>query len=102
PNDSIQVTSSSLGKLVEGLQERLISPEGDDLSAPCEGEMCVKGASFIPGYYNQPENTEKMFKDGWFQSADIIRMDESGYGTFISRSDDLINRGGYKIDPREI
>ncbi|PWA11809.1 hypothetical protein DCC39_09215 [Pueribacillus theae] len=102
PNDSIEVTSSSLGKLIEGLEERLISPSGEDLTPPCEGEICVKGPSFIPGYYNQPNNTEKMFKDGWFHSADIIRMDENGYGTFISRRDDLINRGGYKIDPREI
>src|SRR5690625_2236685 len=102
PDDSIEITSSSFGKLVDGLQERIISTEGEDLTPPCEGEVVVKGASFIPGYYNQPENTKRMFEDGWFQSADIVKVDENGYGTFVARRDDLINRGGYKIDPREI
>lgn len=102
PHDSIEITSSSFGKILDGLQERVISPEGNELTPPCEGEILVKGPCFIPGYYNQPENTKKMFKDGWFQSADVVRKDENGYCTFVSRRDDLINRGGYKIDPREI
>src|SRR5690625_4803431 len=102
PDDGIDITSTSLGKLVEGLQERIVSPEGEDLTPPCEEEVLVKGASFITGYYNQSENTRRMFMDGLFQSSDVIHMNEQGYGTFVSRSDDLINRGGYKIDPREM
>lgn len=101
-NDSIEITSMSFGKILDGLQEQIRSKEGEILPPPCEGEILVKGPSFIPGYYNQPENTEKMFKDGWFQSSDVVRKDEHGYCTFVARSDDLINRGGYKIDPREI
>ena len=55
------------------------------------------------GYYGQSETTTKMFTpEGWFRSADIVRFDADGYGYFVSRRDDLINRGGYKIDPREI
>ena len=70
---------------------------------PGEGEILARAANFIPGYYQQPENNRKMFdQDGWFHSADIVQMNENGYGKFISRKDDLINRGGYKIDPREI
>lgn len=102
PNDGIEITSTSFGKIIEGLQERMVTREGNELNPPCEGELLVKGPSFIPGYYNQPENTKKMFKDGWFQSADVVRKDENGYCTFVSRRDDLINRGGYKIDPRKI
>jgi acyl-CoA synthetase (AMP-forming)/AMP-acid ligase II len=101
--DGIDVTSMSFGKLVDGLEERVVDTDGKVLSAPCEGEVWVRGASFIPGYYGQPQNTHKMFdKDGWFHSADIVRINQSGYCTFVSRRDDLINRGGYKIDPREI
>ena len=65
--------------------------------------MLTRGPSFCPGYWGQPEITHKMFTaDGWFRSADIVRFDELGYGRFVARRDDLINRGGYKIDPREI
>src|SRR5699024_4743457 len=103
PGDSIEMSSTSFGKLVDGLEERLVDEAGMDTTRPAEGEMLTRGASFIPGYYGQPENNRKMFDaDGWFHSADVVREDEDGYCTFLSRKDDLINRGGYKIDPREI
>lgn len=103
PGDSVETTSSSFGRLVDGLEERLVDADGTNLSPPCEGEMVVRGAGFIPGYYGQPHNTKKMFdQDGWFYSADVVQKDADGYCTFVSRKDDLINRGGYKIDPREI
>ncbi|OUM92056.1 class I adenylate-forming enzyme family protein [Parageobacillus thermoglucosidasius] len=101
--DDIQITSTSFGKLADGLEAKIIDELGNELQAPCEGELLVRGANFIPGYYRQPENNHLRFDDdGWFHSADIVRMDENGYCTFVSRKDDLINRGGYKIDPREI
>ncbi|WP_052300564.1 class I adenylate-forming enzyme family protein [Kyrpidia tusciae] len=103
PGDSIEVTSTSFGKLVEGWEECFVDEEGRRLTPPCEGEIWVRGANFVPGYFRQPQNTRKMFdNEGWFHSADIVRVDENGYCTFVSRRDDLINRGGYKIDPREI
>lgn len=103
PGDSVETTSTSFGRLVEGLEQRLIDDDGNDLTPPDQGEMVVRGAGFIPGYYGQPENTKKMFDaEGWFHSNDVVRLDEEGYCTFVSRKDDLINRGGYKIDPREI
>ncbi|HEU5140211.1 MAG TPA: class I adenylate-forming enzyme family protein [Bacillales bacterium] len=103
PGDSVETTSTSFGRLVDGLEERLVDGEGNDLGRPCEGEMIVRGPGFIPGYYGQPANTRKMFdEDGWFHSNDVVREDADGYCTFVSRKDDLINRGGYKIDPREI
>lgn len=101
-NDGIEITSMSFGKILDGLEEKFLSKEGEELTPPTEGEIIARGPSFIPGYYNQPENTEKMFNDGWFHSADVVRVDENGYCTFVARRDDLINRGGYKIDPREI
>lgn len=103
PDDPIAVTSRSIGRLVPGLEQRFVDPAGDDVLPPCEGEILTRGASFIPGYYRQPEATRKMFtSDGWFRSADVLRVDGDGCCTFVSRRDDLINRGGYKIDPREL
>ncbi|HET7616347.1 MAG TPA: class I adenylate-forming enzyme family protein, partial [Bacillales bacterium] len=103
PGDSVETTSSSFGRVVEGLEERIFDGDSRDVSPPGEGEMLVRGAGFIPGYYGQPVNTKKMFdEDGWFHSNDIVHRDAEGYCTFVSRKDDLINRGGYKIDPREI
>ncbi|WP_304458422.1 class I adenylate-forming enzyme family protein [Alicyclobacillus sendaiensis] len=103
PGDGIDVTSVSFGKRLDGIEDQVVKENGQKLTPPCEGELWVRGANMIPGYYRQPENTRRMFdRDGWFHSADIVRMDEAGYCTFVSRRDDLINRGGYKIDPRAI
>ncbi|WP_067851075.1 class I adenylate-forming enzyme family protein [Alicyclobacillus mali (ex Roth et al. 2021)] len=103
PGDGIDVTSVSFGKRLDGLEDQVVDERGQRLEPPCEGELWVRGANMIPGYYRQPENTRRMFDDdGWFHSADIVRVDEAGYSTFVARRDDLINRGGYKIDPRAI
>ena len=101
--DDTSITSTSFGKVAEGLEAKIIDESGNEVQGPCEGEVVVRGANFIPGYYRQPENNKKMFdEDGWFHSSDIVQMDKNGYCTFLARQDDLINRGGYKIDPREI
>ncbi|MER7434802.1 class I adenylate-forming enzyme family protein [Pseudonocardia alni] len=103
PGDPISVTSRSIGSVIDGIEMRLVDDEGDDVELPGEGELWSRGANFVVGYYGQSETTTKMFTpEGWFRSADIVRFDADGYGYFVSRRDDLINRGGYKIDPREI
>jgi acyl-CoA synthetase (AMP-forming)/AMP-acid ligase II len=100
--DDTSITSTKFGKVIDGIEAKIIDESGNEQQAPCEGEVVVRGANFIPGYYSQPENNKKMFdEEGWFHSADFVRMDENGYCTFLGRMDDLINRGGYKIDPRE-
>ncbi|MFR9802064.1 class I adenylate-forming enzyme family protein [Pseudonocardia sp. RS010] len=103
PGDPISVTSRSIGSVIDGIEMRLVDDDGKDVELPGQGELWSRGANFVVGYYGQPETTAKMFTpDGWFRSADIVRFDTDGYGYFVSRRDDLINRGGYKIDPREI
>lgn len=101
--DDISITSTSFGKVTDRIEAKIVDEFGNELQGPGEGEVLVRGANFIPGYYRQPQNNEKAFDaEGWFHSSDIVRIDENGYCTFLARKDDLINRGGYKIDPREI
>ncbi|MBX6378713.1 MAG: AMP-binding protein, partial [Clostridia bacterium] len=103
PGDPLEITSTSLGKLAPGVEQRFVDEDGNIVEPPCEAEIWCRGPSFIPGYFGQPETTRRLFTpDGWYKSGDIIRMDANGYGYFVARKDDLINRGGYKIDPREI
>jgi non-ribosomal peptide synthetase component E (peptide arylation enzyme) len=103
PGDDISITSTSFGKVLDGIESIIIEEFGNEQQGQIEGEILIRGANFIPGYYRQPENNKKMFDDkGWFHSSDVVRMDENGYCIFLGRNDDLINRGGYKIDPREI
>ena len=54
------------------------------------------------GYYNEPEMTQSVMKDGWFVSSYIGTFDEDGYLYYIGRKDDVINLGGYKIAPTDV
>jgi acyl-CoA synthetase (AMP-forming)/AMP-acid ligase II len=103
PGDDVSITSKSFGKAADGIEAKITDEAGNEIKRPGEGEVIVRGANFVPGYYRQPQNNKKMFdEEGWFHSSDIVHIDEKGYCTFLARADDLINRGGYKIDPREI
>ena len=101
--DDISITSRSFGRIADGIESKIIDENGEVVIGAGVGEVVSRGPNFTPGYYKQPHVTQKSFDhDGWFLSSDIVQMDENSYGTFLARKDDLINRGGYKIDPREV
>ena len=54
------------------------------------------------GYYNQPEETAKVKKDGWFYTGDMAWADEEGYLFFSDRKKDIIVSGGENIESREV
>lgn len=67
------------------------------------GEICVRGAQVMRGYWNRPEQTAKVLTpDGWFHTGDIGMMDERGFVNVIERKDDLINVSGFNVYPTEI
>ncbi|MGY0693137.1 long-chain-fatty-acid--CoA ligase [Virgibacillus sp. FSP13] len=66
------------------------------------GELAVKGPQVMKGYWNNPEETEKVLKDGWLFTGDLGYMDEQGYFYIVDRKKDMIIAGGYNIYPREV
>lgn len=66
------------------------------------GEIGVKGPQVMKGYWNRPEETEKVLKDGWLLTGDMGYMDEKGYFYVVDRKKDMIIAGGYNIYPREV
>ena len=66
------------------------------------GEIAVKGPNVADGYYHNPEETEKVFKDGWFLTGDLGRVDDEGFFYVVSRKKDMINRGGENVYPVEV
>lgn len=66
------------------------------------GEIAVKGPQVMKGYWNRPEETEQVLKDGWLFTGDLGYMDEEGYFYVVDRKKDMIIAGGYNIYPREV
>lgn len=83
----------------------LLDPESlEPVATGEEGMICVPDND--PGlfieYWNMPEETSKLKRDGWFFTGDYARYDEDGYIWFLGRKDDIIKSFGYRVSPYEI
>ena len=104
PDDSFERRTQSVGKMMPGIEVRVIDPEtGDECPRGEQGEVVCRGYNVMKGYYNMPEATEKAVDtDGWLHSGDLGTMDDDGYVVITGRIKDMIIRGGENIYPREI
>ena len=66
------------------------------------GEIAIRGHNIMKGYYNRPDATAEVMRDGWFRSGDLARRDEDGYYYIVDRAKDMIIRGGFNVYPREV
>lgn len=103
PDDPLEALSSTVGFAIEGTEVRLVDEDGNDVKPGEPGEMWSRGPNFSAGYYENPTAAHRQWDaEGWFHSGDVLRQDENGRYRFIARADDIINRGGTKIDPKTI
>jgi long-chain acyl-CoA synthetase len=81
----------------------VVHPEtGEELPPGEIGELAVCGPQVMKGYWNNPEETDRVLRGGWLYTGDMARMDEDGYFYIMDRMKDMIIAGGYNIYPREI
>jgi long-chain acyl-CoA synthetase len=92
----------SIGTPVEGVEMRVVGPDGSDVPAGEVGEIAIRGHNVMKGYWQRPEATAEAIPDGWFRSGDLARIDEDGYFSIVDRKKELIIRGGYNVYPREV
>ena len=62
----------------------------------------MKGPAIMEGYWNKPEETKEVLRDGWLYTGDIGLMDEEGYIKFLGRRRELIKCSGYSVFPAEV
>jgi long-chain acyl-CoA synthetase len=73
-----------------------------DLPVGQEGELLIRGPQIMKGYWNKPEETANVLKDGWLFTGDVARMDEDGTFFIVQRKKDMILVSGYNVYPNEI
>ena len=66
------------------------------------GELVIQGPQVMSGYWQQPEESALVLRDGWLFTGDLAKMDESGYFYIVDRKKDIIIDAGFKIYPREV
>jgi long-chain acyl-CoA synthetase len=84
--------------------EAIILDAGDNEMPVGEvGEICVRGPQVMPGYWNRPDETGKVFtRHGWLRTGDMGLMDERGYFKLTDRKKDMIIVSGFKVFPNQI
>ena len=92
----------AIGVPVPGTDVRFINNEGQDVPAGEVGELWVKGPQVMQGYWQRPEETAKVLRDGWLATGDIAKMDEDGYIQIVDRKKDMILVSGFNVYPNEV
>lgn len=97
------VKDGSVGPPLEGVEISIRESEtGGELPKGEIGEICVRGPNVMLGYYNKPEETAKVIRNGWLFTGDAGYVDKDGYLFLTERIKDLIIRGGENVFPRDI
>jgi non-ribosomal peptide synthetase component E (peptide arylation enzyme) len=96
--------NGTIGRLVGGMELRILDAAGNDVKYGEVGEVAARGPSVHLGYHNNPQaNAVSFTPDGWFRTGDLGRfVDEAGNVQLSGRSKEIINRGGKKFFPREV
>ena len=97
-----RVKVGSIGKILPGVQYKLLDSEGKQVPAGEAGELVVKGDNVMLGYWNLPEETSHTLQDGWLHTGDVAKTDEDGYLYIVDRIKDIIISMGENVYPREI
>jgi long-chain acyl-CoA synthetase len=92
----------SCGQPTVGLRIRIVNPEGHEVPVGEVGEVTIRGANVMQGYWNKPEQTAQVLRDGWYHSGDLGYMDEEGYLFLVDRSKDMIVSGGENVYSTEV
>ncbi len=91
----------SVGKALPGWEIKIVDDNGREVPVNQPGEIIAKG-SMMKGYYNNPQATAEVMKDGWLYTGDIGKLDDDGYLFFLGRKKELIIRKGQNIHPSDI
>ncbi len=84
------------------IEMKIIDEAGEEQPQGDRGEILIKSAANIRGYWNQPEKTSEDFVNGWFHTGDVGLMDEDGFLWIVDRLKEIVIRGGENISVTEV
>jgi acyl-CoA synthetase (AMP-forming)/AMP-acid ligase II len=99
---------ASAGRPLDCCEVRVVDEHGGDVRSGRAGtdgpvgEVVARGANVFAGYWNLPDANAEAFRDGWFHTGDLARIDADGYLTLVDRKKDMLVVGGENVYPREV
>ena len=101
-NPKSAIRQGSLGVAVAGVQVRIVDLNDHDVPDSETGEIAVRSPGNCIGYWNDPNATEALLRNGWLHTGDLASCDGDGYYWFKGRKKEIIIRGGSNISPQEV
>jgi len=101
-SSGVTVRPGSVGKVLVGIDIRLVGDDGEDVPVGDAGEIWVRGDNVFLGYWNDPEATRRVLVDDWLRTGDVAVADEDGYLYLVDRAKDLIIVSGFNVFPAEV
>src|SRR5208282_3834596 len=92
----------SIGQPIPNVELSIRDEAGQELAVGEIGEICIRGGNVMRGYWNQPEETAKVLRDGWLYTGDVGYRDAEGYYYITDRKKDMLLVNGINVYPREI
>ena len=94
----------SIGVPIPGTDAAIFAGDtpGERLAVGEIGELAIRGPQVMQGYWQRPDETAKVLKDGWLFTGDIARMDVDGFFQIVDRKKDMIISGGMNVYPRDV
>jgi len=92
----------SIGKPIPNVELSIRDEAGQELPVGEIGEICIRGGNVMLGYWNQPEETAKVLRNGWLYTGDVGHCDTDGYFFITDRKKDMLLVNGINVYPREI
>lgn len=101
PIDNTDIVGT-IGLPLPSTQVMLLDDDNMEVPMGQPGELCVKGPQVMKGYWNQPQETEKVFYNGWLRTGDIAVASDNGFFKIVDRKKDMILVSGFNVYPNEI
>jgi len=99
----LDAPDGSVGRVIPGVEVRIVDADGEDTYIGDPGEILVRGDNVFVGYWNDPEATRAVLdEDGWLHTGDIGFADEAGHVYLSDRAKDLIIVSGFNVYPAEV
>lgn len=92
----------SVGIAIPGVSLRIVRGGGSEAAPGETGEVCIRGPSVMLGYWNNPEATVAVLRDGWLHTGDMGHLDAEGYLYLAGRRSDMIKTGAHRVHPQDI
>jgi acyl-CoA synthetase (AMP-forming)/AMP-acid ligase II len=102
PPEKLEEKLGSIGIPVPGVEVKIVGDDGVEVPNGETGEIRVGGPNVMLGYWNQPEDTAKVLKDGFLITGDLARKDDDGYIYIIGRKREIIKSAGHRVSAKEI